>query len=379
MTNAIARTREAARDILERGHGLRLAIDARRRDVLVPPHVRRAHGSKLVLAIERDTSQLTLGPDAFEVEVVFDGIAAFCRAPWLAVYGLVDEATDARMAIEEHAPPEILSPELAAEEGFTCSFCGRDRRDVGTLVVAPQAGICERCTADAVHLLVRRGQSSALAADLARGAIDLSLRARREVLLSAAHLAGDDLAALTAVIDQTDPDDPETTLAILTRVPLAARPAQDRLYEAEMLLELGRLSEADEILRAVERQAPPLARACRVRLLRVELAGGVDPARARAIATLCRAEAREAEAEEGSALRPHEDTRVLVEALVFAGDGAEALSVVEEALARAPDDEVLRELHLRVLTALGDPRQRALREALLLRADPDGALARRLR
>lgn len=385
MSTSVATARDAASTIVESGRALRIVVDGRRRDVLVPPRVRAQHGAELALDITAsNASDLTLGDDALEAQLSFAGVSMWCRVPWVAVYGVVDTQSGRGIVVPEHEPPPTLPPEIAAEQHHACSFCGVDRRDAACVVVAPEVAICDRCIADAAGLVARRRHASKLALALAEGAIDLPVAERRDVLLAAAHLAGADLAVLSSVVDQTDPDDPETTLAILSRIPVPSRTAAHRFYESEMLLELGRLAEAAAVLASlpVTPDAPGLDLARQVRGLRVELAAGAEPGRARAVAAAlmqlgdCLTELPE---HERGWLRSAELLRAVLEAHLRAGDLEEARALAEELVSRAPDDEVARELFLQALTARGDPRQHALREALLSSTDPDGARARRLR
>ena len=378
------RIQEAATSILAGGSTLRIVVDGRRRDVSVPKRVRAQHGARLIIDVgEQQRSSVRISDEALEVQLAFAGAVAWCRFPWASVHGVADASTGRGFAVPEHAPPAELSAELAVDPAYACSFCGTDRRDRGTVVIAHDVTICDVCVGDAAGLVAARGHASSMAAGIAAGAHGLPIAQGHGILLGAAHLAGGDLDSLGVVLDDADPDAPETTLAILALVPPRQRSPSMRMREAGAWIAIGRGAEARAALEAIDVDVadPAGSLARELGLLRAELAGGVDRARAANIrdAALALGASLGLLADGPRAALSRDQVWAVVDACIAAGDARTALGLVERSLELVPDDLDHLEQRLAALTALEDDRHHGLRAELLGRVDPDGARARRIR
>lgn len=106
----------AIENVLSAGHTPRLQIDARRKDVVVPDHVRTRWGARLIIDLDPSWPlALEHTKDALEVDLAFHGIVDRCRLGWGAIYAIVDRATGQGSVFRENLPLETLPPELLAE------------------------------------------------------------------------------------------------------------------------------------------------------------------------------------------------------------------------------------------------------------------------
>lgn len=382
MTSAILRAREAVRGARAAGHPVRLLVDGRRREVLLPPAMRTAQGAELVLDVPVDATDLVLDAPSLSVTLRLEGAGFTCGVPWPAIHGVMDVATGESFRIAEHRPEPTLPPDRAADLRFACSFCGADRRDRRKVVATAGASICETCIADVAGIVAASEHAPALGAGIANMVVGLPIEESRRGLRAAAELAASDDRALRAVLELTDPDDPETTLHVLSR--LATRTPADALLEAEMLHAAGRFTDALACLR--ERVSGDISHgadlARRVRVLRCRIASGVTPDVAAGLMRELHALGSElmglAEDDRGW-LRPSEHVHTTLEAAIGAGQIAVARQMVDDLLGQVPDEVPVREMEVLVLRAERSPRFGAAREALLARLDSNGARARALR
>ncbi|MBX3247672.1 MAG: hypothetical protein KF901_10885 [Myxococcales bacterium] len=151
-----------ARSVVAAGHPLRLWVDGRRRDVLVPAGVRADHGLNLFLDVApTNSAAVDVQDEGLAADLSFSGHAFRVWVPWIAVQLLVDLATGAETAFPEHAPPPELPADLATDPWSMCSFCGMDPRDRAVVVGGVEARICDVCVAAAAEVVAAQRASSA--------------------------------------------------------------------------------------------------------------------------------------------------------------------------------------------------------------------------
>lgn len=107
----------AIEDVLGAGHTPRLQIDSRRKDVVVPAHVRTKWGPRLIIDLDPSWPlALEHTPEALEVDLAFQGLIERCKLGWGAIYALVDRATGQGTVFRENLPLEELPAELRWDE-----------------------------------------------------------------------------------------------------------------------------------------------------------------------------------------------------------------------------------------------------------------------
>lgn len=103
---------KAIEDVLLAGHTPRVHVDARRRDVVVPDHVRERWQARLVIDLDPSWPlRLEYGEDGLGVDLAFQGIVTRCTFGWKAIYVVLDRATGRGTVIEAQLPPHEL-PEI---------------------------------------------------------------------------------------------------------------------------------------------------------------------------------------------------------------------------------------------------------------------------
>lgn len=100
---------KAIEDVLLAGHTPRVHVDARRRDVEVPDHVRERWQARLVIDLDPSWPlRLEYGDDGLGVDLAFQGIVTRCTFGWKAIYVVLDRATGRGTVIEAQLPPHEL-------------------------------------------------------------------------------------------------------------------------------------------------------------------------------------------------------------------------------------------------------------------------------
>lgn len=94
-------------DIWNAGHTPRLQIDARRRDVIVPPFVKTKWGARLVLDLDASWPlNFEASKSGILVDLAFQGTVTRCTLPWESIYVVLDRSTGRGVVVEAHVPED---------------------------------------------------------------------------------------------------------------------------------------------------------------------------------------------------------------------------------------------------------------------------------
>lgn len=109
---------KAIDDVFAAGHTPRIQVDARRKDVTVPDHVRERWQARLVIDLDPSWPLgLEHGPEGLDVTLAFQGHQARCHFGWAAIYVVLDRATGRGMVVESQLPPHELDETLLFTPG----------------------------------------------------------------------------------------------------------------------------------------------------------------------------------------------------------------------------------------------------------------------
>lgn len=98
-------------DIWNAGHTPRIQIDARRKDVIVPPFVKAKWGARLVLDLDASWPlHFEASKSGIQVDLAFQGTVTRCTLPWESIYVVLDRSTGRGFVVEAHVP-EDRAPE----------------------------------------------------------------------------------------------------------------------------------------------------------------------------------------------------------------------------------------------------------------------------
>lgn len=104
---------KAIQVVFSQGHTPRVHVDARRRDVTVPDHVRERWQARLVIDLDPSWPlRLEYLTEGVAVDLAFSGLVNRCVFGWDAIYVVLDRATGRGMVVEGHLPPHELPEEL---------------------------------------------------------------------------------------------------------------------------------------------------------------------------------------------------------------------------------------------------------------------------
>jgi ornithine cyclodeaminase/alanine dehydrogenase-like protein (mu-crystallin family) len=99
---------------------------------------------------------------------------------------------------------EKIAADEAADEGLTCSFCGKEPREDGDLIAGDQASICDECVAACVDVLARDDAAPDTDADPAEES-DSGAEARHARRMPFRLLSEADVARLISIDDLIEP------------------------------------------------------------------------------------------------------------------------------------------------------------------------------